>query len=114
MKRVTELKALGDIRTAVRARIHSKTPQKGTAHRDLYLLSKEKDRLEKGLARLDRERKRILDHLVETFKALGKLQQKARGELEALETTSEPAECNRPATASQHPRGRWRTVPLDY
>ena len=77
MRSVTDAKGLSDLRTAIASRVHSKPPQKGTTHLDLYLLDMEKRRLEKELALLERRRQRIQGHVAEIAEAMAKLGQMA-------------------------------------
>ncbi|MFH1140572.1 MAG: hypothetical protein V1724_02630 [Chloroflexota bacterium] len=115
MKDVTSAKGLSDLRTAITTRLHAKPPQKGTAHLDLYLLSTEKQRLEKELARLEQRQRRIQEHLAEIRQAMGKLEQETeREESSENPSTNVGAEEKQPAPASQYGQRRWKKMTLDY
>ena len=115
MRDVTNAKGLGDLRTAITTRVHSKPPQKGTAHLDLYLLSKEKQRLEKELTRLEQRQRRIQEHLVEIRQAMGTLEQEAERERSPDNPSAElGAGDKQQVPASQYSQRRWKKMTLDY
>ena len=112
---VTELKGLGDIRTALSSRLHSKPAQKGTAHRDLYILGNEKRRLEKELVRLERQQKRVQEHLAETVQEIAKLQQEAQLEDSSQEASTIPVTRERQsARPPDYSQRRWKKMTVDY
>jgi chromosome segregation ATPase len=121
-KDFTRAKGLSDLRTALTARVHAKPPQKGTAHLDLYLLGKEKQRLEKELARLDQERvrlgqrqRRIQAHLTEIRQAMAILEQETEQERSSEDPSSDiEAREKQPAPASQYGQQRWKKMTIDY
>lgn len=115
MRDVTDAKGLGDLRTAITTRVHAKPPQKGTVHLDLYLLSREKQRLERELARLEQRQRRILEHLGEIHQAMGTLEEETEteGPCEHPSTDVGAGE-KRPASASQYSQSRWKKMTLDY
>ena len=115
MRDVTNAKGLGDLRTAITNRVHAKPPQKGTAHLDLYLLSKEKQRLEKELTRLEQRQRRIQEHLVEIRQAMGTLEQEAEGERSPDNPLTDLAgEKKGPAPASQYSQRQWKKMTFEY
>ena len=115
MRDVTDAKGLGDLRTAITTRVHSKPPQKGTAHLDLYLLSKEKQRLEKELSRLEQRQGRVQEHLAETLKTIKELQQEAQVEGSSQEASSVSAARERQSPPlPEYSRRRWKKMTLDY
>ena len=115
MRDVTEAKGLSDLRTAITTRVHSKPPQKGTAHLDLYLLSKEKQRLEKELARLEQRQRRIQEHLAEIRQAMGTLAQEPEIERSSDDPSTDiKAGEKQSAPASQYSQRRWKKMTLDY
>jgi len=115
MRDVTDAKGLGDLRTAITTRVHSKPPQKGTAHLDLYLLSKEKQRLEKELSRLEQRQGRIQEHLAEIHKAMSTLEQEAEQERSSDDpSTAIGAGKKQPAPPGQNSQRRWKKMTLDY
>ena len=115
MKDVTSAKGLGDLRTAITTRVHAKPPQKGTTHLDLYLLSKEKQRLEKELARLEQRQGRIQEHLAELREKMGTLEQEANQEGSSDNPSTDIGDGEKqPAPATQYRQGRWKKMTLDY
>lgn len=115
MKDVTTAKGLSDLRTALSRHVHSKPAQKGTAHLDLYLLSKEKQRLEKELARLEQRQRRIRERLADICQAMGMLEQQAEQERSSEEASTELGSVEKqPAPASQYSQRPWKKMPLDY
>jgi chromosome segregation ATPase len=114
MKAVTA-KGLSDLRTAITTRVHSKPPQKGTAHLDLYLLSKEKQRLEKELSRLEQRQGRIQEHLAEIHKAMSTLEQEAEQERSSDDPSADLGTGEkRAATAGQCSQRPWKKMTVDY
>lgn len=114
MKDVTDAKGLRHLKTATTRRIRTKPPQRGTAHLDMYLLSKEKQRLQQELAHLDDRRARILNHLAEIQGTIAKLQQEAQAEDVSVEISGDPASGDgRPATP-KHSGRQWKKMPLEY
>ena len=115
MADVTELKGLGNIRTALSTRLHAKPAQKGTAHRDLYILGNEKRRMEKEVVRLERQQKRVREHLAEVCQAIEELEKKAQ-----LEGSSQMGSIDlaggkkEPAPASQYSQRRWKKMTFEY
>ena len=116
MKGVTEAKGLRNLKTATTKRIHTKPPQRGTAHLDMYLLGKEKQRLEQERANLDERRARIQDRLAGIAEELARLRQVAQREEAGrasdgaqLETSGVPGQPS-PGQAKR----RWKTMSLEY
>lgn len=115
MKDVTEVRSLSDIRTATSHHIAAKPPLKGTACLDLYLLDREKGRLEKELSRLQVRQKRVHERLGEIRKAMATLEKEAERERPSDDPSSDISTGGRqPSPATQHGQGRWRKVILDY
>ena len=115
MRDVTNAKGLGDLRTAITNRVHAKPPQKGTAHLDLYLLSKEKQRLEKELTRLEQRQKRIQEHLTEIRQMMSTLEQEAECERSLDNPSTDLAEGkNESAPASQYSQRQWKKMTFEY
>ena len=115
MKDVTSAKGLSDLRTAITTRVHAKPPQKGTAHLDLYLLGKEKQRLEKELARLEQRQGRIQVHLAEIRQAMATLEQETEQERSSEDPSTEIGIVEKHlAPASQYGQQRWKKMTVDY
>jgi len=115
MRDVTNAKGLGDLRTAITNRVHAKPPQKGTAHLDLYLLSKEKQRLEKELTRLEQRQRRIQEHLTEIRQMMSTLEQEAECERSLDNPSTDLAGGKKqPTPATQHSQRRWKKMTVEY
>jgi hypothetical protein len=116
MKSVTQLKSLGDIRTTVSTHARSVPRQKGSNYLEVYLLDKEKQRLEMELAMLDKRRHRIEERLREIRQAVDKLLQTRKqddgaspqGVQGATPGGSQPPSENHPTTR------RWRRMTVGY
>ena len=115
MRDVTELKGLGNIRTALSTRLHAKPAQKGTAHRDLYILGNEKRRMEKEVVRLERQQKRVREHLAEVCQAIEELEKEAQLEGSSQMGSIDLAGGKKgPPPASQYNQRRWKKMTLEY
>lgn len=99
----TELSGLRDIRTMHGSKKRSIPRVQSSAYLDLYMLRKEKDRLEKEVYILDKRKKGI---------------QKRLNEIDAEMDRSEKAEAKRRQDNPQgfkKPSGKdWKTMPLKY
>ena len=115
MKDVTSAKGLSDLRTAVTARVHSKPPQKRTAYLELFLLSMEKQRLEKELVFLEQRERRIQAHLAEIRQAMAELEQETERERSSEDASMDigAREKQPPPTTQRGPR-RWKKMTLEY
>lgn len=115
MRDVTTAKGLGDLRTAITNRVHTKPPQKGTAHLDLYLLSKEKQRLEKELTRLEQRQRRIQGHLTEIRQMMSTLEKEAEHERSPENSSTDLAGGKKePAPVSQYGQRPWKKMTFEY
>lgn len=116
MKTVTDVKGLSNLGTATTKRIRARPPQGGTGHLEMYLISKEKQRLGQELAHLDQRRERIQRRIAEIGEQLVKLRQLALQEDAGgasdgaqLETSGVPGQPS-PGLAER----RWKAMPLEY
>ena len=115
MRDVTNAKGLGDLRTAITNRVHAKPPQKGTAHLDLYLLSKEKQRLEKELTRMEQRQRRIQEHLTEIRQMMSTLEQEAERERSPDNPSTDlVGGKEESAPASQYSQRQWKKMTFEY
>ncbi len=111
-----KVKGLRNLKTAITKRVHNKPPQSGTSHLNMYLLSKEKQRLEQELAYLSERREIILGRIGEIREALIKLKAVAQWEeevgmadgvgIEARAIPSEPPQEQAP--------NQWKTMTIEY
>lgn len=116
MKSVTQLKSLGDIRTTLSTHARSVPRQKGSTYLEVYLLDKEKQRLEMEPAMLDKRRHRIEERLKETRLAVEKLLQTQKQEDGASPQRVQGATAagSPPPTANRPTTGRWRRMTVGY
>jgi hypothetical protein len=103
VRSATELSGLREIRTMHSSKKRSIPRVQSSAHLDLYMLRKEKDRLEKEVCILDKRRKGIQKRLDEIS-----------AEMERLEKTeARRTEAN--LEKSTKPSGKdWKTMALNY
>jgi len=114
MKDITSAKGLSDLRTATTHHIASKPPRQGTTYLDLYSLSMEKQRLEKGLVLLEQRQKRIHERLAEVQWATEKLEETAQREKTAETSSAKPIAVVQ-SEAKERSRGRqWKKMTVNY
>ena len=115
MKSVTEIKSLGDVRTHISTHARSAPRRKGATYLEVYLLDKERQRLETELTALSRHRSRIEPRLQEIRASLGNLVRKAQeeGSLKPGPAASPSEEKPRPKARGSHPQ-EWTTIPVEY
>jgi len=114
MKSVTEIKSLGDIRTATSHHISAKPPLKGTTYLDLYLLDKEKQRLEKQLFCMGQRQRRINERLSEIRKGMEELAESAQEEQMVNKPSATTAAGEQVAPIQQRGGRQWKKMALDY
>lgn len=103
------------MRTATSHHIAAKPPLKGTTYLDLYLLDREKQRLEKELSRLEVRRMRVHERLGEIRKTMATLEQEAQRDKPSDDPSSDIGTRGRcPSPVTQQGQGRWRKVTVDY
>jgi hypothetical protein len=115
MKSVTEAKGLCDLRTATSHHITSLPPLKGTAHLDLYLLDRERQRLERELSRIEMRRRRISNLLEDIKKKMESLNESAlqgHGSLNSHSTERAAGKQGAPAKRDGH--GKWKRMAVEY
>ncbi len=78
MRSITELKSLADIRTTISAHLRSTPRLKGSTYLEVYLLDKEKQRLEAELAYMGKRRGRIEARVAEIRKGQDELVAEAK------------------------------------
>jgi len=114
MKSVTETRSLGDIRTATSHHITAKPPLKGTTYLDLYLLDKEKQRLEKQLFCMGQRQRRISERLSEIRKGMEKMAEAAQEEQKVNQPLATVAARGKVEPVMQ-PEGRqWKNMVMGY
>lgn len=114
MPGVTDAKGLPNLRTATTQRIRARPPQRGTAHLDMYLLSKEKERLEQELAHLEKRRERLQRHMAEIVGQLLELRRVAQQEEKVQLTEGVDGTAIPPEKPPREDQPRWKTMPLEY
>ena len=115
MRNLIRARGLSDLRTATTARVRTKTRQPGTINLDLFLQSKEKQRLMKELAILGDRARCIQMRLVEIEKAIAWLEKEAQRE------KGEGQDANLPGNGEESPvppdhfgLRQWRKITLSY
>lgn len=73
MRSITQLKSLGDIRTTIGTHARSTPRQQGSTYLEVYLLDKERQRLEAELAMLAKRQRRVEARLGEIRPTIEKL-----------------------------------------
>ncbi|MBI2958592.1 MAG: hypothetical protein HYY32_07100 [Chloroflexi bacterium] len=111
MKSVTQMKSLGDMRTTISTHARSTPHEKGSTYLEVYLLDKEKQRLETEMAMLEKREKRIQTRLNDIKEAMGGLLAKMNEEGAAPDgveggTISGGARSSRPAN--------WKKMSIRY
>ena len=114
MKSVTETKSLGDIRTATSHHITAKPPLKGTDYLNLYLLNKEKQRLEQELALVQKRQGRIHGRLAEIRKSMEKMAEAAQEEQKVNQPSATAAAGEQAASIQEHGGRQWKRLAVDY
>ena len=124
MKTVTDARGLSNLGTAISKRIRSRPPQEGTAHLELYLLDKERQRLRAELAYLEQRRQHFHRRLKEILEEMTRLTQEALaddGNYGGVEVSPPgngnghvPGNGNGHVPAPDYTRGQWKTIPIDY
>ena len=112
LKGVTDAKGLRHIKTATTRRIAAKPPQSGTAHLDMYLLGKERQRLEQELAHLDDRRIRIGNRITGIVEEIARLRQVAEQVATDGVGAGAGTDPSRPSNGQAH--RRWKTMPVEY
>lgn len=100
---VTELSGLRDIRTMHSSRKRSIPRVQSSAYLDLYMLRKEKDRLEKEAYIIDKRKMNIQKRINEINAEMDKLEK-----AEALKRQDSPKRLKKPLEKD------WKTMPLKY
>ena len=80
MKSVTHTRSLGDLRTSISSHVRSVSPQEGATHLEVYLLDKERHRLETERVMLAKRQRRIEGRLEEIREVVDNLPSKREQE----------------------------------
>jgi len=115
MRSVTQTKSLRDMRTTISTHARSVPRQKGSTYLEVYLLDKEKQRLQTELEMLGKRQARLQERVEEIGKAAAELVKRAAGAEELA--TSDPQAARPMADPSKDVNGRpgrWRTVEVEY
>lgn len=102
-RRITEVKSLREIRTMQSSKKRSIPRVQTSPYLDLYILRKEKDRLEKEIAILDRKKKNVK-------KRLGDIS----AEMEMIEKTEAKKRQAYSLGSKELSEMEWKKVPLKY
>ena len=111
MRDITNARGLRDLRTASSAHIHCRPHPKGTTHLDLFLLNKEKERLEKKQMMLEHQQRIIRERVADIDKAMEKL--KKRNEPDDITDAGDNGDDPR-ANDKRPVAGNWKKMSLRY
>jgi predicted nucleic acid-binding Zn-ribbon protein len=103
VRRTAELKSLREIRTMQSSKKRSIPRTQTSAYLDLYVLRREKDRLEKEIAVLERRKRNIQERLGDIGAEMRKIEKK--------EAEKERAG---PPVPEESSRREWKKIPLKY
>lgn len=103
MRSITQIKSLGDMRTTISTHARSTPRQQGSTYLEVYLLDKERQRLETELAMLAKRQRRVEARLGEIRQAVERLKAQA--------TDGPPGAKAKPSPLSP---GRWRSLAVGY
>lgn len=104
---VTELSGLREIRSMTSSKKRSIPRVQSSAYLDLYMLKKEKDRVEKEVYILDKRKSSMQKRLAEIDAEMKKLEKKETGEQAGERQMN--AE-----TIKKHPAKDWKTMAIKY
>jgi len=117
MKSVTQIKSLGDIKTTITTHARSVPRQEGSTYLEVFLLDKERRRMEAELAMLRKRQGRIEVRLGEIREVVDHLLCKEQQEREALPAPSANAsggEAQGPP-GNNAPKGqKWGRMTVEY
>jgi hypothetical protein len=115
MKRATEMKTLGDIRTGVSTHTRSVPRHKGSTYLDILSLGMEKLRLETQLTWAARRRERMERRLNEIQEVMSQRLVEMQQELPAsAPPPTPPGGQNRIPTEVGADGGHWRSMTIEY
>lgn len=115
MKRVSELKTLGDIRTIISTHTRSVPRNKGSTYLDILSLGMEKLRLETELAWHARRQWRLEQRLREAQETMGKRLLEMQRELpEAAPLPTPPNGQGRRLREMEAGGGHWHSMTIEY
>ena len=111
MKDVTNARGLRDLKTASNSHIHCRPHPKGTAYLDLFLLDKEKERLENKQMMLGHQQRVIHERVADIDKYMAKLERKN----EPVCITDAGDNGDDPHRDDKKPvEGKWKKMSLRY
>ena len=114
MRSITQIKSLADAKTGISTHARSAPRREGATYLDVFLLDKERQRLETELAMLAKRQHRIEVRLGELQDAMSR--QVGKAQASALATprpTSAGAESRRPEAGIVDSE-KWRRLTVDY
>lgn len=114
MRSITQIKSLGDVRTTISTHARAAPPRKGSTHLEVYLLDKERERLETELAVLAKRQRRIEGRLRESQEAMEKLVATAHEEPPGPHAPASAARTDPTAEGGGSDPRQWRRMTVDY
>lgn len=113
MRSATQIKSLGDVRTTISTHARAAPRREGSVHLEIYLLDKEKQRLQTEFAMLQKRQRRIETRLVELDQARARLRVSSD-----VSTQSKPQPASAPAAgaalAAPGTQSQRRSMPVEY
>lgn len=104
MRSVTEIKSLRDVRTGITAHARSRPKQKGSTYLEVYLLGRERQRLETEVTLLAKRKRRVEERLGELRQAMDRLLSQGQGETPPDEERASPG----------GPSHQWKRMAVEY
>ena len=115
MKSATQIRSLGDVKTNISTHARSTPRRKGTAYLEVYLLERERQRLETELAVLSKRRGRIEPRLQEIRASVQNLVRKAQEEESGKSDPPASPPGEGAAARARGSKGRdWTKMPIEY
>lgn len=109
MRNVSQVKSVQDMRTTISAHVRATPPRKDSTYLDVYLLAKEKERLQTELGMLLKRQKRIEGRLEEIHEGMDKLLDKEEHDKKSLRIRDHPSDG---PTGSDD--SKWRNLAVGY
>lgn len=115
MKRATQIRSLGDVRTSVSTHARSTPRRKESTYLEVYLLGKEKERLETELGVLTKRQSRIAARVAEIRDVMLRLIARAQEpEPSGHSLPIADASANHAVKGSGSDAQKWRRMPVEY
>ena len=115
MKDTTELRGLGDLKTATTTHLRAKPAREGTEYLDLYLASAEKKRLARLMQTWEKQKRRAEGRHAAVDGSMARLEEKMGLERSAgADPHIGPDAGDEEAPAPDYARRQWNMMPVEY